>query len=216
MRKHCLAALFFAFVAISQALAAKVESIQKPKETPVPDAVWQLLNPTGYRVTLDDGSVLCDIWLRQQIPTTGTKEAEGTLFPEIAPSTMLGIISFPKQGSDFRGQAIPAGFYSLRYELLPNDANHLGVSPNRDFALLVPVGNDPDPKAEFKYPDLVALSRKAANTQHPAPFSIVQAGAQMPGVAKDDQDHWIFSAKLRFASGEEIPFGLIVKGVAQQ
>jgi hypothetical protein len=44
----------------------------------------------------------------------------------------------------------------------------------------------------------------------------VQAGAQMPGIAKDDQDHWIFSAKLHFASGEDIPLGLIVKGIAQQ
>jgi hypothetical protein len=215
MRKHCFTTLFLTLAVVSSALAAKVEPIQRPKDSPVPDAVWSVLDPNGYRVTLDDGTV-CEIWLRKDIPTSGKKEGEGANFPELAPSTMLGVLSFPKSGSDFRGQAIPAGFYTLRYELLPNDANHLGVSPNRDFALLIPIAADPDPKAEFKYPDLVALSRKAANTQHPAPLSIVQAGEQMPGVARDDQDHWIFSAKLRFVSGEEIPFGLIVKGVAQQ
>ena len=215
MRKHCFATLFLILALFSSALAAKVEPLQKPKDSPVPDAVWSVLDPNGYRITLDDGTVY-DIWLRKDIPTTGKKEAEGALFPELGPSTMLGVLSFPKQGSDFRGQAVSPGFYTLRYELLPNDANHLGVSPNRDFALLIPIAADPDPKAEFKYADLISLSRKATGTQHPGPLSIVQAGEQMPGVAKDDQDHWIFSAKLHFASGEEIPFGLIVKGVAQQ
>jgi hypothetical protein len=178
--------------------------------------LWEVLDPNGYRVTLDDGSALCDLWLRKEIPTTDKKEGEGVLFPEIAPSTLLGIISFPKQASDFRGQAIPAGFYTLRYELVPSDANHLGVSPNRDFALLVPITAESDPKTQFKYQELIALSRKASSTQHPAPLSIVQAGEQMPGITKDDQDHWIFSTKLHFASGEDVPFGLIVKGVAQQ
>jgi hypothetical protein len=216
MRKHCLASFFLIVLAISSAFAAKLERIQKPTDSSVPGAFSEVLDPNGYRVTLDDGSVLCDIWLRKEIPVSGKKEAEGVLFPEIASSTLLGVVSFPKQASDFRGQAIPAGFYTLRYELVPSDANHLGVSPNRDFALLVPITADADPKAQFTYQELISLSRKASNTQHPAPLSIVQAGAQMPGIAKDDQDHWIFSAKLHFASGEDIPLGLIVKGIAQQ
>jgi hypothetical protein len=215
MRKCCLSILFIFVIGISSALAAKVEPIAKPKDSPVPDAIWQVLDPNGYHLTLDDGSAI-DIWLRKDIPNSGKKEAEGAQFPELAPSTLVGVISFPKAGSDFRGQAIPAGYYSLRYELLPNDANHLGVSPNRDFVLLVPIASDPDPKAEFKYQELVALSRKATGSSHPAPLSIVQAGEKMPGIAKDDQDHWIFSAKLPIAGSEPIPFGLIVKGVAQQ
>ena len=215
MRKYCLAA-FFAVVAISSALAAKLDSIPMPKDSPVPEAVRQVLEPNGYQITLDDGSVLCDIWLRKDLPNSGKKEAEGALFPELAPSTLIGVISFPKAGSDFRGQAIPAGYYSMRYELLPNDANHLGVSPNRDFVLLVPIASDPDPKAEFKYQELTALSRKATGSSHPGPLSIVQAGDKMPGIAKDDQDHWIFSDKLPIAGSEPIPFGLVVKGVAQQ
>ncbi len=215
MRKYCLAALLITVVGASSAFAAKVEPIQKPKDSPVPDAVWQVLDPSGFQITLDEGSVI-DIWFRKDIPNSGKKEAEGTLFPELAQSTMIGVISFPKGGNDFRGQAIPAGYYTMRYELLPNDANHLGVSPNRDFVLLVPIASDPDPKAEVKYQELVALSRKASGSSHPAPFSIVQAGDKMPGIAKDDQDHWVFSDKLPIAGGEPIPFGLIVKGVAQQ
>src|SRR5581483_4902769 len=165
MRKYRLNVFFVVLIAISSALAAKVEPVQKPKDSPVPDAVWGILDPNGYRVTLDDGSVLCDLWLRKDIPSTSKKESEGAVYPELAPSTMIGVISFPKPASDFRGQAIPSGYYTMRYELLPNDANHLGVSPNRDFVLLVPVASDPDPKAEFKYPELIALSRKSTGTQ---------------------------------------------------
>jgi len=33
---------------------------------------------------------------------------------------------------------------------------------------------------------------------------------------KDDQDHWIFSAPVKLASGDEIPIALVVKGRAQQ
>jgi hypothetical protein len=194
---------------------AKVERIDKPSESPVPAAVWDVLDAKGYRLTLDDGATLADVWLRKNIPTSGAKEAEGVLFPEIASSSLVGVISFPKAASDFRGQQIKPGFYNLRYELIPNDGNHLGVSPSRDFVLLVPPGADPDPAAQFKFDGLVSLSRKATGTNHPGPLSLVQADSNMPGLSHDDQDHWIFSFKIPVGN-DEIPIGLIVKGSAQQ
>jgi hypothetical protein len=194
---------------------AKVERINRPSESPVPAAVWNVLDAKGYHLTLDDGSVVCDLWLRKSVPSSGTKEAEGVLFPEIAPSTLMGVISFPKATTDFRGQPVKAGFYNLRYELIPNDGNHLGVSPSRDFVLLVSPASDPDPAAQFKFEELVALSRKATGTNHPGPLSLVQADSTTPGISHDDQDHWVFSLKIPVGT-EELPVGLIVKGTAQQ
>lgn len=205
--------LYASFVSVFA--AAKVERIDRPSDSPVPAAVWDVLDPKGYRLTLDDGTPLADIWLQKKIPGGGAKEAEGVLFPEIVPSTLLGVISFPKAATDFRGQQIKPGFYNLRYELIPNDGNHLGVSPSRDFLLLLPPGSDSDPAAQFKFQELVALSRKATGTNHPGPLSLVQADSTMPGLSHDDQDHWVFSFKLPVGN-EEIPVGLIVKGVAQQ
>ena len=194
---------------------AKVERIDRPSDSSVPAAIWDVLDTKGYRLTLEDGSIVGDLWLRKNIPSSGAKEAEGVLFPEIAPSTLVGVISFPKAASDFRGQQIKPGFYNLRYELIPNDGNHLGVSPSRDFVLLVPPGSDSDPAAQFKFDELVSLSRKATGTNHPGPLSLGQADSNMPGLSHDDQDHWIFSFKLPVGS-EEIHIGLIVKGTAQQ
>lgn len=205
-----------ALVASTFAASGKIERVDRPADSPAVDAVWQMLESKGYRVTLDDGSTLCQVWLRKSLPASKNKEAEGVLFPEIEPSTLVGLISFPQAASDYRGQPIKAGFYSLRYQLLPNDGNHLGVAPSRDFVLLVPATADPDPNAQFKFEELVSLSRKTTGTQHPAPLSLVQADSAIPGLSKDDQDHWIFSVKIPLTGGEDIPLGIILKGTAQQ
>lgn len=216
MRKSILLGIFVSASLISAiAGTAKVDRIDRPSDSPVPTAVWDVLDTKGYRLTLEDGSTACDIWLRKSLPSSGAKEVEGVLFPEIAPSTLVGLISFAKPTTDFRGQPIKAGFYNLRYALLPNDGNHLGVAPSRDFVLLVPASADPDPGAQFKFEELVNLSKKATGTNHPGPLSLVQADSSIPGISHDDQDHWIFSVKVS-TTGEQIPIGLIVKGTAQQ
>jgi hypothetical protein len=210
-----IAAVFIASLPCAFAAKGKVERIDRPADSPVAAAVWNVLDAKGYQLILDDGSTACNLWLRKNLPSSGAQEAEGVLFPEIVPSTLVGVIWFPKATPDFRGQPIKAGFYTLRYELIPNDGNHLGVSPSRDFVLLVPPASDPDPSAQFKFEEVVNLSRRATGTNHPGPLSLVEADGTTPGLSHDDQDHWIFSVKVP-ASGEEIPIGLIVKGTAQQ
>ncbi len=215
--RRCISAIVVAIALVSAAAGgtARIERIDRPSNASVNSAVGDVLDSKGYRLVLPDGSTVCEVWLRQNIPSSGAKEAEGVLFPEIGPSTLVGVISFPAAATDFRGQPIKAGFYNLRYELLPNDGNHLGVAPSRDFVLLVPSASDPDPAAQFKFEELVNLSRKATGTNHPAPLSLVQADSTIPGLSHDDQDHWVFSVRVS-VSGEEIPIGLVVKGTAQQ
>lgn len=218
MRKHfLLIAAFLLFSSVQLfAAAGKIERIDKPASSPVPDTLWQVLDPKGYRVLLDDGSVVCEVWLRSGVPESGKKEGGDALYPELPPSALVAVISIPKPSTDYRGDAIHPGFYTLRYKLLPSDGNHLGVAPNPDFLLAIPVSADPDPKAEFKDQELIDLSRKTTGTRHPAPMNLVQSGTEVPGVAKDDEDHWILSVKLRLSSGQELPIGLVVKGTAPQ
>jgi hypothetical protein len=218
MRKHFLiaAVVLLSSTLLFGAATGKVERIDKPAGSPVPDSLWQVLDPKGYRVLLDDGSVVCEVWLRNGVPDSGKKEGGDALYPELSPSALIAVISIPKPSTDYRGDALRPGFYTLRYKLLPSDGNHLGVAPNPDFLLAIPVSADPDPKAEFKDQELIDLSRKTTGTRHPAPMNLVQAGTESPGVAKDDEDHWILSVKLRLTSGQEIPIGLVVKGTAPQ
>src|SRR5207253_5746935 len=196
----------------------KVETIGLPPEPDLLQSVRQVLEPKGYRVALDDGSVACELWLRKSVPSQPKKDVQGAIYTELGESTLVGVLHFPQASTDYRGQAIPAGFYTLRYELMPNDGNHLGAAPSRDFLLLVPAGSDPDPNATSKFQELVALSRGATKTKHPGVLSLVQppGGGPVPAAYKDDQDHWIFSAGMKLSSGEELPFALVVKGTAQQ
>lgn len=212
------AALWFFLLSVCAAQTGKVEAIGPVTDSSVPVAVRQVLDAKGQRVLLDDGSVACELWLRKNIPAQPKKDVEGALYTRLAESELIGILNFPQASTDYRGQAVRAGFYTLRYELLPNDGNHLGAAPNRDFLLLIPAGSDPDPAAVLKFQEMVDLSRKATGTKHPGPLSLIQPQSKgtEPALSKDDQDHWIFSAGLKLASGEQIPFAIVVKGTAQQ
>jgi len=198
------------------AQTGKLESLGPPTDSGVSAAVVQVLDSKGERLKLADGSSICDIWLRKSIPQIKKTESDGLLYPELSESTLVGVISFPKATTDYRGQPIAAGTYTLRYELIPDDGNHLGVSPNRDFLLLVPAALDSDPAAVFQFAELVQMSRKATGTNHPGPMSLTQASASGSALTKDSEDHWIFSGALKLDSGKELPFALIVKGTAAQ
>jgi len=127
----------------------------------------------------------------------------------------VGIMHLPMAGSDFRCQSIKPGYYTMRYALIPQDGNHMGVSPNRDFVLLTPVSADADPAKAVGFNDLVKLSKQASGTNHPAVISLAAATAQnFPSVGQDDQGHWMLQVKLPTSSGE-LPFALILVGQAQ-
>ena len=219
MHTRVIAVLLFVSVA-SLALATqtgKIEPIGAVTDSRVAEGVKKVLEPKGYRVSLDDGSVVCEIWLRNKIPAQPKKDSPGALYSQLAESALVGVIYFPQATTDYRGQNIPKGAYTLRYELIPNDGNHLGVAPNRDFVLLVPVASDDNPDATFKFDELVSMSRKATGTKHPGPLSLVQPeSGTAAAVSKDDEDHWIFSAGVKLASGEDLPIALVVKGTAPQ
>jgi hypothetical protein len=207
-------------VLLSLACAAqngKVESIGALTESAVPEAVRQSLEVKGYRLTLDDPKPICELWFRKNTPAQAKKDVEGVVYPQLAVSIFVGVLHFPQTATDFRGQQVHPGFYTLRYALIPDDGNHLGVSPNRDFLLLIPADSDTDPNATYKFPELIAMSAKTVGARHPSPLSLVPADKPSAGtIAKDDQDHWIFSAALKLTSGEDLPFALLVKGTAQQ
>lgn len=214
--KRVAAALFLLLSAcICAAQTGRVEPVGPPTDAAIPDNVRNVLDATGYRVVLGDGSIACDLWLRKAVPVQPEKDVPDVLYQELGESTFVGVISFPNLATDYRGQAIKPGAYTLRYELMPEDGNHLGAAPNRDFLLLIPVSADPDPSVTFKFDELVNLSRKASGTRHPAPLSLVQPSSAN-AISKDEEEHWIFSSVLKLASGRDLPIALVVKGTAQQ
>ncbi|HEV8130215.1 MAG TPA: hypothetical protein VGQ81_03115 [Acidobacteriota bacterium] len=222
LRKFFLPAILLTIVfptlrLLSSADGNKVESIGAFSDPNASDSLKNGLETKGYRVILADGNPLCDIWFRTAVPVREKKDLPAVTYPELADSTLLAVVSFPKPAKDFRGQTIKAGAYAARYALHPEDGNHLGISINRDFLLLVPVGIDKDINAQFKFEDLAKLSKNASGTNHPAPMSLVplEKRGDFPSLVENDRGHLILQVKLKTQSGNELPIALVVKGVAE-
>src|SRR5215470_14094610 len=190
----------------------KVESIGELKEAAVAETVRGALESKGVRVINDKGKTVCEVWFNKEI-TAVKNEVPGANFGQIPEGAFIGVINFPSNNSDFRGQGIKAGFYTLRFSLILQDGNHLGVSPARDFFLLCPTGEDKDPNSGLKTEDLVKLSRNASGTGHPTVWFVAPATSDkdLPKVVKNEQEHVILETRVTTKSGA-LAIGMVVIG----
>jgi hypothetical protein len=202
---------------VTAAQSYKVESTATPAPQGLAAGIRDTLSASALHVTGPNGA-LCEIWLRKSVPQAATPNTSlGVAFGQINEGTLVGAIQLDARATDYRNQSIQPGVYTLRYMLLPVDGNHQGVSPNRDYLLLVPAALDASP-ADVITKDLLALSRKAAGTGHPSVWSLVPADtapSSLPAVVhQDDGDLWIvfFQAPL----GTSTTMGLVVAGHAAE
>jgi hypothetical protein len=185
----------------------KVETIGALTDAAVSEAMRGELAPSGYRVTGGSG-VLCEVWFGRVIP----QKSAGADYSTLQTGTFAGVIRYPGRAGDYRGQGIRPGIYTLRYQTIPQDGNHLGVSPSADFLLLAPAADDKDPKAVIAYEDLVKLSKAAAGTNHPNPLYLAAPAGAAGTFKTDDEGHGILEVKLKAkpAGGGESDFPLAV------
>jgi hypothetical protein len=197
----------------------------EPANIPVPQElagpVRAEISSDAIRVTGPDGA-FCEIWLRTNIPPAANMNRDtGVIFGQIAEGTLIGAIHFEGNAADFHNQSIRPGIYTLRYQVQPVDASHTGVSPFRDFLLLVPAGVDLTP-APLAGNDLLDASKKASGTQHPSVWSLLPDNAApvtLPATRHGDPgDFWTvyFRASIPAAPGNSAPavMGLIIVGHA--
>lgn len=208
--------LLLGALAVVASAADKVDPAPAFNDPAASAAVKQALEDKGYTVTVADKPLL-QIWLRKGVPAADKPAAEGLFYSQLTPGELIGVATFPAETRDFRNQRVKPGTYTMRYELIPADGDHLGVSPNRDFVLLSPIAADTDPNAVYKFDDMVALSKQSTGTKHPQPFCLIDPQSGGPKVTRDEaNDYVIFSTSLSLAGGKTIPISFIVKGQAQQ
>ena len=204
----------FCVVTAVFAAAPQVERIGALTVPGASAALKQAVEDKGYRITLDGGWT-AEFWFAKQLKTAA-KNVPGALYSELTNAEFVGVVNLPKGMADFRGQAIPAGVYTLRYQLLPQDGNHMGVAPNPDFLLAIPLASDPNPEQGYLYKKLVTLSAKTTGTNHPAVIALDTAG-DPSSVAGDAQGVMVFTVTVP-SSGESATekLGIVVKGAAAQ
>jgi hypothetical protein len=214
MKQIC--SLLLAIVALTPvSIAQRIEKLPA-FSAEAPEKVKAALDSTGYRVFLPNTLAACDMWLANRVPAVKRTDAKGAVYSDFADSIFLGVITFPRGGGhDFRGQTVRPGNYTMRYQLLPNDGNHLGVAPNPDFVLLIPIADDPDPSALIDFGKLVELSSQAAHSAHPAAFEMMPPEEGEPHASQTD-DGWIMlHAPITTKEGKKITIAIVVKGSAQ-
>ncbi len=171
--------------------------------------ISQALDPKGFQISAQPGAPYCELWLRGRValgPASASKEQNVTL-PGISMGTLLGVIRFDGQGLDRRGQTIEPGVYTLRYGIMPANGDHEGAAPQRDFLLLAPAAEDRDLNAIPSFDSLVAMSRKASHTPHPAVLSFWKADADSPGFSQHGDTDWVLQSSVG-----DIPIAIIVVG----
>jgi hypothetical protein len=197
---------------VASAAALKVDTIGALTESSVAEPVRSALDAKGLKVIGETGKAICEVWFRKEVPTA-KREVPGAMFAQIPEGTLVGVIHFAEAAQDFRGQKIKEGFYTMRYALILEDGNHQGVSATKDFVLLCPVSQDKDPTVTMTPEQTIKLSRTAAGSAHPSPWSMVPVSDSktLPKAIKNEQEHVILEVNVNTKSGP-MAIGLIVVG----
>jgi len=177
-------------------------------------SVKDLLQPTGVKVA--GGSSVVEVYPLKSVSVGSAAPAGGAgdvLYPGLTNGELVGVVHFPGGWSDFRGQAIKPGYYTLRYGLMPQDGNHMGANANRDFLLLSPLSLDTQLNQPLKPEDLFKLSKRAPGTNHPGVMDLVPvaSGAALPSVTKNDQGYTVLQFNLA-AGGKSLPIAVVIVG----
>lgn len=203
----------------------KVEPLKEAPPSALAAPVKEALNAEGLRIVDDQGKTYADIWFRKAIPVAGKPAGpQGPiLFPSLKAGELIGALRFPEEGHDFRDQAIPKGVYTVRYGLQPMNGDHLGVSPFRDFALLLPAAKDKT-VGDLAQKALHDESAESAGTTHPAILMLLEAPPSAskdgPSMVRDDEKNtWGVATTLNLVPKGEtaavpLPVQLVVVGVA--
>lgn len=204
----------------------KVEALEQAPPSSISPEITAVLNAQGYRVVDGQGKPFAEIWLRKAVPAS-VKPAgpSGVIqFPFLQEGDLLGVIQLESEGHDYRDQAIPKGTYTFRYGLQPVNGDHLGVSPFRDYSLLLP-GSKDKALATLPCKQLEAQSAESAGSSHPAilfMLAVPPSGSQAtPSMIHDaEKNTWRVVVPLSLTvKGESTrmnyPVSIIVVGASE-
>jgi hypothetical protein len=202
LRNVCLLAAVSAVVHAQPKVSALAE---KPPADLAP-AIAALVQSSGAKVVAGDATL--DFWWVQSMTSDGG-------WSGVESGTLVGALRVTGAYKEIRGKAVKPGVYTLRYGQQPQNGDHLGISPYRDFLLISPAGIDKDPKA-LGFDGVVALSKEVIGTAHPASLSL-DPPEDAPGAVfstyKHDSGHDGVVFEVARKPAGTIKFGLIVSGL---
>ena len=171
MRTPGRSLIVFVFTLVISTLAVAQDAVVTAHSEAVPaglaDGVRAVLAAGGQHVAA--GTRTLDFWWVKTLPLAAG--SSGVTWESVPEGTLVGAVQISANYPDIRGKTIKAGLYTLRYALQPENGDHLGVSPYRDFLLLSPAGVDTS-AATLSHDDTVNLSKQSLGISHPATWSL--------------------------------------------
>ncbi len=163
-------------------------------------------------VTVKSGdTVVAHFWMRASAFEGDAGGGFGVRYDMIPEGAFLGVVSFPEKGSDFREQSIPSGVYTLRFGLHPENGDHMGVAPSRDFAVLSPVDKDLEIEKNYEFDAMIKLTAEVGNP-HPTVARLeLPEGDDAPHLWENDYEHWVLDLKV----ADEV-IGIVIHGHAEE
>lgn len=184
-----------------------------PPPIELADPIEALMAPGGPRVTI--GAKTIDLWFVKSLPLrAGTT---GVSWDAVEEGTLVGATKLSAAHADIRAGTLKAGNYTLRFALQPQNGDHLGASPYREFLLLGPVSGDTSPAA-IGHDQAVELAKQATGTSHPAAWSIDPPKATAPAGTIQKNDLGLTSVIVEVPVSREgkdagvLKFGVVVQG----
>ncbi len=152
--------------------------------TPAPDAlapeIAQKLGADSIRVVVNNGAATLDFWW---VSALAIKSGSGApSWADVEEGTLVGAVKLSTDFRDIRGRVIKPGIYTLRYGLQPQNGDHLGVSPFREFLLLSPAATDKNP-APTGHEGTIELSKHAIGGSHPGVWSLDPPVTSQPALS---------------------------------
>ena len=211
-----VAALCLATPIPAAGYSVKTAMTPPPKELKEP--IQKLLGDRSVQLLDDKGAVLCELWLRKQLPAKATpaQVKNGLTYREVEETTLVGAARLDQPMTDYRKQKIKPGVYTLRLAFQPMDGDHMGTAPYSEFCLLSPANEDVKPD-RMEPKELQELSAKSTGGTHPAVFLLYPNNkpAEAPKLVKKEGDTWVLDIKEDVTAGGQpavLGFGLTLIG----
>ncbi len=210
-----------AWVPSAYAVDHKVEpNDAAPPKDALPPAIADLLGGPSFRVVRGASRVVCEVWLCKEWSIAADAKPKGDVLYPFQLGQVIGVVRYPRKGSDFRDQVVADGVYTLRYGLQPVDGAHVGTSPIRDFLVLVKAADEQSAEP-LDYKTLAKKGAAAAGASHPLLLSLHRTDAAETAslsIRHNEQaEWWIVHVVGQSKTGDKLgklPLDLVVVGHA--
>jgi hypothetical protein len=196
----------------SAPLTATAHTNPPPSELAAP--VVEQLASKGVSVKIANGPA-ADFWFVKSLKIGGNGAT--AKWSDVAEGALVGAVRLSADYRDIRGRVVKAGVYTLRYGIQPDNGDHLGVSPFRDFLLLSPAAGDADP-APKGHDGTIELSKASVGGSHPGVWSVDPPDAKAPALQlhKTDLGHDAVIVEVPVDRGDKsagmLRFGIVLIG----